>query len=232
LWGIAGALGSLGWVALLQRDFSRMNRVLAESIAIRMEIGERGGLAWCLEKLAEAVVLQAQALPAQRRNLEYQRAARILGAAQALRRSVNAVIDPADQLAYENLRTMLRNALGEALFTDVWAAGATLPVHAAVDEALRTPLAGTDADTLSSNQAAKARFGGLSRREREVVAWVAQGKTNREIAELMVVGGRTVETYITRILNKLGLNSRVQIATWALSVGLPNPSEGTEDIDT
>jgi DNA-binding CsgD family transcriptional regulator len=232
LWGIAGALGSLGWVALLQRDFSRMNEMLAESLAIRLEIGERGGLAWCLEKLAEAVVLQAQALPAQRRNLEFQRAGHILGAAHTLRQSVNAVIDPADQPAYENLRIMLWNALGEALFAEVWAAGAALPVHGAVDEALRPPLAGPDEETLSSNQAAKARFGGLTRREREVAAWVAQGKSNREISELMVVGGRTVETYITRILNKLGLNSRVQIATWALSVGLPNPSEGTEDIDT
>jgi predicted ATPase/DNA-binding CsgD family transcriptional regulator len=231
LWGIAGALGSLGWVALLQRDFNRMNEMLAESLAIRLEIGERGGLAWCLEKLAEAVVLQAQALPAQRRNLEFQRAGHILGAAHTLRQSVNAVIDPADQPAYENLRTTLRNALGEAHFTDVWTAGAALPVQAAVDQALRPPLAGPDAETLSSNQEAKSRFGGLSRREREVAAWVTQGKSNREIAELMVVGGRTVETYITRILNKLDLNSRVQIATWALSVGLPKPNEETEEID-
>jgi non-specific serine/threonine protein kinase len=231
LWGIAGVLGSLGWVALRQRDFSRMNEMLAESLAIRLEIGERGGLAWCLEKLAEAVVLQAQALPAQRRRLEYQRAGRILGAAQALRQSVNAVIDPADQPAYENLRTALQAALGSELFSETWAAGAALPVQAAVDQALCPPLTLSEADALSSNQAAKARFGGLSRREREVVAWVAQGKTNREIAELMVVGGRTVETYITRILNKLGLNSRVQIATWALTVGLPKPHGETEKID-
>ena len=63
-----------------------------------------------------------------------------------------------------------------------------------------------------------------------MVSWVAEGKTNREIAELMVVGTRTVETYITRILNKLGLTSRVQVATWALSVGLPKPDEGMEEI--
>jgi predicted ATPase/DNA-binding CsgD family transcriptional regulator len=232
LWGIAGALGSLGWVALLQRDFSRMNEMLAESLSIRLEIGERGGLAWCLEKLAEAVVLQAQALPVQRRRPEFLRATRILGAAQTLRQSVNAVIDPADQPAYENLRTALQAALGSELFSETWAAGASLPVQAAVDQALSPPLILSEADALSSNQAAKARFGGLSRREREVVAWVAQGKTNREIAELMVVGGRTIETYITRILNKLGLNSRVQIATWALSVGLPKPNEETEEIDS
>ncbi len=43
---------------------------------------------------------------------------------------------------------------------------------------------------------------------------IAQGKSNREIAESMMVGVKTVETYITRILNKLGFASRVHIATW------------------
>ena len=57
---------------------------------------------------------------------------------------------------------------------------------------------------------------GLTAREMEVITLIAQGKSNREIADTMVVGVRTVETYVTRILNKLGLDSRVQIATWAI----------------
>jgi DNA-binding CsgD family transcriptional regulator len=66
----------------------------------------------------------------------------------------------------------------------------------------------------------KSRFGGLTAREREVAAWIAQGKSNREIAEAMTVGVKTIETYVTRILNKLGFDSRVQIATWAVEKGL------------
>jgi DNA-binding CsgD family transcriptional regulator/tetratricopeptide (TPR) repeat protein len=66
----------------------------------------------------------------------------------------------------------------------------------------------------------KERFGGLTPRERETAALIAQGKSNREIADVMVVGVRTVETYVTRILNKLGFVSRVQIATWAVEKGL------------
>lgn len=62
----------------------------------------------------------------------------------------------------------------------------------------------------------KGKFGGLTAREREVAALIAQGKSNREIAEAMTVGVKTVETYVTRILGKLGFNSRVQIATWAM----------------
>ena len=66
----------------------------------------------------------------------------------------------------------------------------------------------------------KGRFGGLTAREREVAVWIAQGKSNREIAEIMTVGVKTVETYITRILNKLGFDSRVQVAMWAVEKGL------------
>jgi DNA-binding NarL/FixJ family response regulator len=54
----------------------------------------------------------------------------------------------------------------------------------------------------------------------EVVVLIAQGKSNREIAETMTVRVKTVETYVTRIMNKLGFDSRVQIATWAVKQGL------------
>jgi DNA-binding NarL/FixJ family response regulator len=56
----------------------------------------------------------------------------------------------------------------------------------------------------------------LTAREREVAMLIAQGKSNREIAEAMTVGVKTIETYITRIFNKLRFDSRVQIATWMM----------------
>jgi non-specific serine/threonine protein kinase len=73
---------------------------------------------------------------------------------------------------------------------------------------------------VESTSTEKERFGGLTAREREVAAWIAQGKSNREIAAEMTVGTKTIETYVTRILNKLGFDSRVQIATWAIEKGL------------
>jgi DNA-binding NarL/FixJ family response regulator len=76
---------------------------------------------------------------------------------------------------------------------------------------------------ISIQRLEKGKFGGLTRREREAAALVAQGLSNREIAEAMTVGVKTVETYVTRILNKLGFDSRVQIATWAVEKGLRPP---------
>ncbi|MBV9597819.1 MAG: alpha/beta fold hydrolase [Chloroflexi bacterium] len=59
----------------------------------------------------------------------------------------------------------------------------------------------------------------LSPREREVVALVARGLTNREIAEVMVISQRTAENHLQRVLNRLGLRSRVQVVAWALEHG-------------
>jgi pimeloyl-ACP methyl ester carboxylesterase/DNA-binding CsgD family transcriptional regulator len=60
----------------------------------------------------------------------------------------------------------------------------------------------------------------LTSREREVAALVAQGLANREIAERLVIAERTAEGHVQSILNKLGFNSRVQVAAWAISQGL------------
>jgi non-specific serine/threonine protein kinase len=47
-----------------------------------------------------------------------------------------------------------------------------------------------------------------------VATLVGQGKSNAEIAATLFVGLRTVEAHVTHILNKLGFNSRTQIAAW------------------
>ncbi|HLW49220.1 MAG TPA: alpha/beta fold hydrolase [bacterium] len=60
----------------------------------------------------------------------------------------------------------------------------------------------------------------LTSREREVAALIAQGLANREIAERLVIRERTAEGHVQSILNKLGFNSRVQVAAWAVSRGL------------
>ncbi|MBX3001727.1 MAG: AAA family ATPase [Caldilineaceae bacterium] len=69
-------------------------------------------------------------------------------------------------------------------------------------------------------QEAKARFGGLTRRQQEVARLIAQGKTNRAIAEMLILSERTVEDYVTQILTKLDFSARTQIAAWVVEKGL------------
>lgn len=69
-------------------------------------------------------------------------------------------------------------------------------------------------------QAAKAAFGGLTRRERDTAALIADGRSNRAIAKSLGIGERTVEGYVAATLAKLGFSSRAQIAVWASEQGL------------
>ena len=55
---------------------------------------------------------------------------------------------------------------------------------------------------------------------------IAQGKANREIAEILVVNYRTIEKHIENILSKLGFTSRAQIAVWASEKGLGQKEQG------
>jgi DNA-binding NarL/FixJ family response regulator len=64
--------------------------------------------------------------------------------------------------------------------------------------------------------AGKQEYGGLSPREREVTLLIAKGKSNRQIAETLVISERTVTTHVANILSKLGFNSRAQVAAWAV----------------
>lgn len=66
----------------------------------------------------------------------------------------------------------------------------------------------------------KARFGGLTAREREIAGLLAKGKSNREIAVQLVLSERTVGAHIASILGKLGFGSRTQVAVWAVENGL------------
>ncbi|MGO4618105.1 LuxR C-terminal-related transcriptional regulator [Nocardia sp. 2YAB30] len=59
------------------------------------------------------------------------------------------------------------------------------------------------------------RPSGLTRREVEVAAYVAQGLTNRQIATLMHISQRTVESHVQHTLTKLGFSNRTQVAAWA-----------------
>jgi DNA-binding CsgD family transcriptional regulator len=79
----------------------------------------------------------------------------------------------------------------------------------------------------SPNRAAKEAYGGLTEREREVVKLIAYGKSNREIADALVVSKRTVETHISNVLYKLNLTSRAQIVVWAVEKGLVTGDTGT-----
>jgi DNA-binding NarL/FixJ family response regulator len=69
--------------------------------------------------------------------------------------------------------------------------------------------------------------GGLSEREREVVTLVAAGRSNAEIAAALYLSEATIKSHITRILARLGLRDRVQIAVYAYEHGIVRPGHAS-----
>jgi DNA-binding NarL/FixJ family response regulator len=64
------------------------------------------------------------------------------------------------------------------------------------------------------------RLGDLTEREREILGWVATGRSNHEIAEALVVSPDTVRTHVSRAMVKLQARDRAQLVVFAIESGL------------
>lgn len=87
--------------------------------------------------------------------------------------------------------------------------------------------AGRDTPQVLTSAGGAARRPGaiLSPREWQILELLAQGYTNREIAERLAISVKTVETYRSRIVDKLGLRSRAELVRFALELGLLSPGQ-------
>src|SRR5713226_8556630 len=197
---IAYALRNLGIVALYQGNHKQAAAFFRESLTLSKELGDRWVAEGCLEGLAGATALKRQ----------HEHAARLFAAAEALRTSLGRHRSIADQADFDKRVASTRAGLGDAAFATAWTQGSNMPLEEATEAAL-APTESLPAGT------AKSPF---TLREREVVALVAQGLTNREIASRLVISERTADTHIQHILNKLGVSSRVQVTAWAVEHGL------------
>jgi DNA-binding NarL/FixJ family response regulator len=113
-------------------------------------------------------------------------------------------------------------ALREAALAAAEAAARARSLAVLLDEAVA---ALTDGETVSVlEQTSLHPFppgaGGLSPREQEVLALVAAGHTNKAIAEALFVSPNTVKTHVASLLQKLRVDSRVQLAAMATTYGL------------
>lgn len=198
----AGTATSLYGLALAVRaggDEDRAAALLRESLTLFRDLADPLGLAWGLEGLAAVAAARQQA----------ERAAHLLGAAEALRAAIGVPLSPDDRVRHERTVAALRRRLGEPAFAAAWASGRALSREAAVAQAIAdAPAARGDSD--------EATEAGLTSREREVLALLADGRSNQEIAEALFISPRTVEVHVTNILAKLGVASRAAAAAYAV----------------
>jgi len=206
--GIASALHKLGQTARRKGDFAEARRLLAESLGLQNEIGNKQGVVECL------VALSGVALE----RVPPERGVELLAASEAQLDGLGAPLAPADYADFE--RDL---AHGKAsLSAEAWATAHQKGRSLGVAEALALALAGPPARPTESEAVAGSMpaGSGLSPRETEVAALIAQGLSNREIAAGLVISEKTAANHVEHIMAKLNLRSRAQIAVWAVRHGL------------
>ena len=179
-------------VAVALGEVDRAREDAHRALAIGAAIEARIGIADTLECLAGMAG-----------NDDHQAAARLLGAADVLRRSTGAVRFRLYQPGYETDVSALRAAMGDQAFELAWGEGAKLSTAEAVAYAQRGR---------GERKRPSSGWASLTPAERDVVSLVAEGLANKDIAARLFISPRTVQAHLTHVYTKLGVTSRVQLA--------------------
>jgi len=206
------ALWSVGLAQWRTGDFAQATRSLRRSVRLFLPMHDLTGISFGVQALSWCA---AFAEPGER-------AARMLGASQAVWRTSGAKVDETNAYTVFDKRSevALREALGSdahdtEAFDNAFAEGASYSFEQAVAFALGEDDKADGFESASASARVQAGTpGGLTRREREIAALLAEGLSNKEIAARLVISQRTAETHVDHILGKLGMTSRAQVAGW------------------
>jgi predicted ATPase/class 3 adenylate cyclase/DNA-binding CsgD family transcriptional regulator len=212
-WGTAESLSLLAKVATLQHDFASAHSLNEESLSMAMEGGDKLNTPSYLEGLAAMATAQEHLIWA----------TRLWGAAEVLRQVMGTPIFPVDLPAYESNVAEARSKLGEKAFAATWAEGRVMTPQQALDaqsSAVTTQPASTMQSSTSPAKPTAAYPDGLTAREVEVLRLLAQGMTDAQIAEQLVISPRTVNNHLTSIYQKIQVSSRSAATRYAVDHGL------------
>ncbi len=206
---IATSLSVLGEVEASQGNYAMARSLYEESLAIARKRGDKGGIAFYQEKFASVVAAQG----------EFTWAARLRGAAEVLREAIGAPRPPFERVSYEQAVAAARAQLGEKSFAAAWAEGRSMtPEQALAAQGpviIPTPAA-TEPPASPPAKPTPSYPDGLSAREVEVLRLLAQGLTDVQIAEQLVISPRTVNNHLTSIYSKIQVSSRAAATRYAM----------------
>jgi ATP/maltotriose-dependent transcriptional regulator MalT len=135
------------------------------------------------------------------------RAAQLLGAVDAELQRTGMKFDQFERLGYEEAEAGARAALSETEFASAYESGRRLSQDAWFDAANDIVSALEAAEATSDDRVTRIP-GGLTRREREILALIAEGLSDREVASALFIGQGTVRSHVTSIFSKLDVGSR------------------------
>ena len=124
---------------------------------------------------------------------------------------------------FEALRATLEAELSPDVYATAWARGQALDLEATVQQLIdefSSPIETPAPDPIAAPRASAPSPDALSERELEILALLAEGLTNRQIAERLFISRGTVKAHAHNIFEKLGVNNRTQAVTRARQLGL------------
>ena len=202
-WHKAEALCLLGDLLRQQGSAEDAEEAVLQALHLRLAFHNAPGIAECFGRLAAIAGMAG----------EWDRAARLLGAADALR--LDSDVRLRGHLAQHSaeVAAQTRQALGAVSFDELRTTGVRSPLEDNVACARRK---------LPIDRVLPVAAGPrLTRREREIADLIMTGASNKDIASALVISPRTAEGHVVHILDKLGFTSRAQIAAWASRESAP-----------
>lgn len=195
---VSRSLFFLANVVALQGDHGQARTLYEESLDIATVLEHQGLIAAGLEGLAIVVTAQGQ----------HTWAAHLWGAVETVRQGRGTSLPMVMHASYEQARTTARTTMGEKAFDAAWAQGRTMSPQQAL--AAQKPVPMTEQVTAElAVPGGKTRFPTqLTRREVEVLRLVAEGLTDAQVAQKLVLSPGTVSWYVRSICGKLGVSSR------------------------
>jgi len=200
-----GAMGAavaqlfLGRVIHERGCLAQAIETLQESLAAFWNMGTKETIARALEYLACIIAELRQP----------EAAIRLFSVASVLRDQIGHPIEPDDRPPYERAMAVIRRDLDDPAFQRAWQEG----IDAPIDEIVRDALA-LNATEPPRKKASPPDL--LSPREFEVLRFLVEGHSNKEIAADLCISERTVDNHVLHILTKLNVPSRTAAATYAI----------------
>jgi len=206
-WDMIQSIAILAKVADVQHDRTAALALYQKSLDLAREVGDKVLIASGLEGLAGVVATQGEPVWA----------ARLWGAAAVLRETIGAPMPPIEHASYERATAAVRKHLGEKAFAAAWAEGRMLtPEQVLPARGPETTHQQISAGAVAASLAKALPYpAGLTAREVEVLRLVTQGLTDIQVAEQLIISPRTVNSHLTSMYNKLGVDSRAAATRFA-----------------
>jgi len=209
-WAVAWSAWGLGTALSAQGAMDEARPLIGEALRIYRELDDPRGVARCLEALAAIAAESAQ----------FQTAARLVGAATVHHARLAAPLPHIEQQSISAVEQTLARSLGPETAEQLRQAGRAMSLDEAAELGIAVATGSAPADPERAKQIP------LTRRERQVAALVASGRTNRQIGRVLGISEKTAEVHLQHVMAKLEARSRAEVAAWAVTRQLSDPAAG------